>query len=329
MRKFSSLNSFSKVKKILYSDALNGLLLLSPSKLKAKGPRFMALVCVGIVSIIWGTTWIISKQAVLEIPALEMAGLRQLIGGCCYLAYFKIKKFPLPDKKDILPLLVLSFLNFILSNGLSTWGVKFIPAGLASIIGAIFPLWLVLISIFISKNSPPKMALAGVIIGFVGICTIFYDHLTDFLDPNFRFGIILSIIATVSWAIGTLYTKKHSKSFNPYFGLGFQMVISGVVLSGISLFDPQFVSIPDISWMTWLSILYLVVFGSVIGFICYLYALQHLPAQQASVYAYINPLVALIAGYFILGEKITSLIIIGCGITIFGVYLVNRSYLKK
>ncbi len=303
--------------------------MLSPSKLKAKGPKFMAIVCVGIVSVIWGTTWIISKQAVLEIPALEMAGLRQLIGGLLFLIYFKYKKLPLPGRKDLLPLLTLSLLNFVLSNGLSTWGVKFIPAGLAAIIGAIFPLWLVLIGIFISKQNPPKMAVAGVGIGFLGVCTIFYDHLVDFLDPNFRFGIILSLLATMSWAMGTLYTKKHSKSFNAYFGLGFQMVVSGAVLSGISLFDPLFVSVSDISMMTWLSIIYLVIFGSVIGFMCFLYALQHLPAQQAAVYAYINPLVALLTGYFILGEKITSLILVGCSVTIMGVYLVNRSYLKK
>jgi len=244
-------------------------------------------------------------------------------------SWVKIKKYDLPDKKDIIPLLILSFLNFILSNGLSTWGVKFIPAGLAAIIGAIFPLWLVLIGIFISKQSPPKMAVAGVIIGFVGVCTIFYDHLIDFLDPSFRFGIVLSLIATMSWALGTLYTKKHAKSFNPYFGLGFQMLLSGTFLSCVSFFDPLHVDIMDISMMTWFSILFLVIFGSIIGFMCFLYALQHLPAQQASVYAYINPLVALVAGYFILGEKITTLILIGCGITILGVYLVNRSYLKK
>ena len=189
LRKFSSVNRLAKVKKMLYSDAFNGLMMLSPSKLKAKGPRFIALLCVGIVSVIWGTTWIISKYAVREIPALEMAGIRQMIGGTLFLLYFKIKNYDLPDKKDLIPLLILSFLNFILSNGLSTWGVKFIPAGLAAIIGAIFPLWLVLIRIFITKHSPPKMAIAGVIIGFLGVCTIFYDHLADFLVPNFRFGI--------------------------------------------------------------------------------------------------------------------------------------------
>ena len=234
----------------------------------------MALFCVAIVSVIWGTTWIISKQAVREIPALEMAGIRQLIGGSLFLIYFKIKKYDLPEKKDLIPLLILSFLNFILSNGLSTWGVKFIPAGLAAIIGAIFPLWLVLIGLFISKQSPPKMAVAGVVIGFLGVCTIFYDHLTDFLEPNFRFGIILSLIATMSWALGTLYTKKHARSFNPYFGLGFQMFLSGSVLTAISYSDPKFVTLADISMMTWLSIFFLVIFGSIIGFMCFLYALH-------------------------------------------------------
>ena len=117
--------------------------------------------------------------------------------------------------------------EFCMSNGLSTWGVKYISAGLGAIMGAIFPLWLVVIGLFSAKSKIPAKAIIGLLFGFGGVCIIFYEHLHDFFNADFRFGIILSLIATWTWAFGTLYTKKHAASFNPYFSLGLQMLISG------------------------------------------------------------------------------------------------------
>ncbi|MBK9734131.1 MAG: EamA family transporter [Saprospiraceae bacterium] len=303
--------------------------MLSPKRLKEKGTGFLALLALGIVSIIWGTTWVVSKQGVMAMPALEMAGIRQIIGGSSYLIYYLSKRDNLPKISDLLPLLVLSILNFVLSNGLSTWGVKYISSGLASIIGSIFPLWIVIIGIITTKTKPPGTALFGIILGFIGICTIFYNHLADFINPDFRFGIFVSFLATWSWAFGTIYTKSHAKKFNPYFGLGIQMMFSGIILFFISSFDVHYLPLMDIPKVSWFAILYLVLFGSIIAFICYLYALQHLPTEQTSIYAYINPIVALFTGWLVLGESLSPTIITGCIITMSGVYLVNRTYIIK
>ena len=318
-----------KIRKWIITDTINGLLLYYPKKIKQKDPDFIALLALAIVSLVWGTTWVVSRQGVMHMPALQMSGIRQIIGGSCYLLFFLYKKYPLPSKSDFVPLIVLSILNFVMSNGLSTWGVKYISAGLASIIGAIFPLWIVLIGYANGNTKPPKKAIAGVLIGFSGICVIFYDHLADFINPDFRFGIFLSLTATLSWAFGTLYTKKHAKVFNPYFGLGFQMVLAGIILVSISSFDSGFMQLSEIPAISWFAILYLVIFGSIIGFSCYLYALQHLPTEQTSIYAYINPLVALITGWVVLGEPLSFFIFLGCLITLFGIYLVNTSFLGK
>jgi drug/metabolite transporter (DMT)-like permease len=322
-------SKLKKIKKWIVTDTINGLLLYTPKNLKQKGPDFLALLALGMVSLVWGTTWVVSRQGVLHMPALQLSGIRQIIGGSCYLLFFIFKKYPLPSRSDFIPLIILSILNFVMSNGLSTWGVKYISAGLASIIGAIFPLWIVLIGYALGTTNPPKKAIAGVLIGFSGICVIFYDHLSDFINPDFRFGIFLSLIATFSWAFGTLYTKKHAKVFNPYFGLGFQMVLAGIILTTISSFDPAFMTLSEIPAISWFAIFYLVIFGSLVGFTCYLYALQHLPTEQTSIYAYINPLVALIAGWIVLGEGISFSILLGCLITLFGIYLVNSSFNSK
>jgi len=259
-------------------------------------------------------------------PALQLAAIRQLIAGSLYVGFFLYKKIPLPRGKEWIPVLVLSFLNFIMSNGLSTWGVKYISAGLGSIMGAIFPLWLVIIGLFISKEKIPQKALIGLLLGFSGVCIIFYEHLQDFLIPDFRFGIILSLIATWTWAFATLYTKQQAARFNPYFSLGLQMLISGVSLYTFTGLTGNTISLAAIPWESWASIAYLIIFGSLIAFVSYLYALQNLPTEQTSIYAYINPMVAVLCGWLIFNEKVTIFITIGGLVTLLGVYLVNKAF---
>jgi drug/metabolite transporter (DMT)-like permease len=310
------------------TDALKSLSAFNPWTIRKKGTRAKAVFALMLVCIFWGTTWLASKQGVKYIPdALQMAGIRQLLGGICYVSFFLYKKAALPKGKEWISVLVLSFLNFMLSNGLSTLALQFkISAGLGAIIGAIFPLWLVVIGFFTAKGKMPALAVAGLLLGFGGVCVIFYDHLNEFLDTQFRWGILLSVTATWTWAIATLYTKKKATHFNPYFSLGLQMVISGIVLYSFSFAAGRAVPLSSVPWQSWAAIAYLVVFGSLIAFVCYLYALQHLPTEQASVYAYINPIVAVILGSVVFDEKLTIFLAIGGLVTLLGVYLVNKAY---
>ena len=310
------------------TDALKSLSALNPLTIRKKGTRAKAIFALIVVCILWGTTWLASKQGVKFIPdAIQMAGIRQLLGGICYVSFFLYKKIPLPKGKEWIPILVLSFLNFMISNGLSTLALQYkITAGLGAIIGAIFPLWLVVIGLFVSKAKMPVMAIIGLILGFGGVCIIFRDHLNEFLDSKFQFGILLSVTATWTWAIATLYTKRQAVNFNPYFGLGLQMIISGIVLYSFSTVTGRAVALTAIPWQSWAAIAYLVIFGSLIAFVCYLYALQNLPTEQASIYAYINPIVAVVLGSIVFDEKLTLYLAIGGLVTLLGVYLVNKAY---
>lgn len=311
------------------SNTIRKFSAFNPVTIRKKSTRVKAFFALSMVCFFWGTTWIASKVGVsYTLPALQLAGMRQLLGGLVYVIFFIGKGTTWPRGREWGPVLMLSFLNFALSNGLSTWGVKYISAGLGSIIGAIFPLWVVIISLFKSQKIPAK-AILGIVIGFIGICVIFYEHLSDFLNPDFTFGIIVSLIATWSWAFGTLYTKDQASSFNPYFSLGLQMLISGTVLYTIAAATGIAIPVKNIPWQSWSAIGYLVVFGSVISFIAYLYALQHLPTEQASIYAYINPIVAVTLGSVIFNEKLSLFIAIGGFITLRGVYLVNQVYRRN
>lgn len=280
------------------------------------------------VSFFWGTTWIASKEGVKHMPALQLAAIRQFIGASIYIAFFLFKKTAWPKGKQWKTIFILSILNFVLSNGLSTWGVKYISSGLGAIIGAVFPLWIVIISFFKGERLS-KGAVIGLLVSFGGVCLVFYDYLADFLKPDFRFGILLSLIATFTWAFGSMYTKKKAASFNPYFSLGLQMMISSVLLFAYTGATGTSISVTQIPAESWWSIAYLVIFGSVFTFIAFIYALQHLPAEVSSVYAYINPIVAVILGSVIFNEPLTIMIMIGGGVTLSGLYLVNKAMGKK
>lgn len=260
-------------------------------------------------------------------PALQLAAIRQFLGGFLYISFFLFKKTPWPKGKQWKTILILSLLNFVLSNGLSTWGVKYISSGLGAIIGAVFPLWIVIITFFRGERLA-RLAVIGLVVSFGGICLIFYDFLGDFLKPDFRFGIFISIISTLTWAFGALYTKKKAASFNPYFSLGLQMFISSILLFAVTGATGTSVSLGSIPAISWWAIAYLVVFGSVLTFIAFIYALQHLPAEINSIYAYINPIVAVILGSLLFGEPVTTALGIGGAVTLGGLYMVNYSLRK-
>ena len=280
------------------------------------------------VSFFWGTTWIASKEGVKHMPALQLVAIRQFLGGVIYISYFLFKKTAWPRGKQWKTITILSILNFVLSNALSTWGVKYISSGLGAIIGACVPLWIVIISFFQGERLS-KFSILGLLISFSGVCVIFYDHLADFLIPNFKFGIIISIISTLTWAFGTVYTKQKAASFNPYFSLGIQMFLSSILVFAYTGATGISVPLNEIPAISWWSIAYLVIFGSVLTFIAFIYALQHLPASISSVYSYINPIIAVLLGAIIFGETLNAAIAIGGSVTLFGLYLVNYSLRKS
>jgi drug/metabolite transporter (DMT)-like permease len=289
------------------------------------GTRIKALMALGAVSILWGTTWVASRQGVQHMPALQLSSIRLCLAGSLFLLYFLLRKSKWPKGREWITVGVLAFFNLFLTNSLTTWGVKFIPAGLASIIAAIYPLWLVFFSHRRGRLRFFTAAFLGLLLGFGGICVLFYEHLKDLLNPDFRFGIAISWIASLSWALGTIFTKRQVNSFNPYFSICLQMILSGIAIGLIASLNNQWIPLRQIPARSWIDIIYLAIFGSILGFLAFLYALKHLPAEQVSIYAYLNPVVAVVLGIVFFSEKFTFFIGLGGTIALLGVFLVNRS----
>lgn len=282
-----------------------------------------------VVCIVWGVSWVGTKEAVRFMPPLQMVGIRQIIAGLAYILYFIWRGDAFPKGKDWYPILLLSALNFMISNGLATVGVKYTTAGISAILGALFPLWLIIILTLRGKNSIPRLAWIGIILGFGGVCIVFYEHIAELFDSTFQIGIVLGLLAALAWAFGTIYTKEFAIDFNPYHSIGWQMVISGVVLNIIVNITGDVIPLREVRLYTWGAIAFLVIISSIIAFIAYLYALQKLPTSLVSIYAYINPIVAVITGSFFIQERITLVMLSGAVITLTGVYLVNRSLKKR
>jgi drug/metabolite transporter (DMT)-like permease len=281
------------------------------------------------ISIFWGTTWFVSKLALVHLPPLQMTGIRQTVAGILMISFFIFKRKKLPAKEDLLFHLMAGFLLISCSNGLTTWAVKYIPSYLGALIGCLMPFVMIMANFFIYKEKIKKLALLGLLIGFGGVAVLMSSFYVEFSSPNFLFGIILSMIGVGTWTTGTLITVKNKRKLDPFEGIGWQMLFGGIILYIFSLITGQHVAFSSVPMMTWIQLLYLIGVGSIFCFICYLFALQHLPISLVTIYVYINPLVALLMGVFFLDEKITLSIVTGALTILLGIYIVKLASRPK
>lgn len=296
--------------------------------LNGKTKGYLALL---VISIVWGTTWVASKMVIKQVPPLQMVYMRQFLAGICFVLYFLIvKKFKMPTAMQFGWLLVMSFLMFVFANGLSTWGVKYIPAGLAALIGALYPFSVVLIErVFLKKKNMTGLTFLGLFLGLMGVAVVFYENAFVADRQGFLLGVGLSVFAMLSWSLGTVFLSRNKANINPYYGTGWQMLIASVSLYFMSLISGKNIPWAEVSWQSWSLILYLIIFGSILAFIAFITAMKYLPAAIASLYAYLNPFVAMIFAAIILNEKLTLHILWGSVLTLTGVYLVNFSIKKN
>ncbi len=283
-------------------------------------------------SIVWGTTWVASKIGVQKTPALEVASIRQFIGGSLYILFFVfVKKQPLPNRKQLAWLTFMGILMFVSANGFATMALKYISSGLGALIAALYPLFVVVVErIFYKNRNINGKTIAGILLGIGGIAVVFYDDAFHNHTEGYGWGIFLSFVAMVTWGLATIFISRKKTDINPYYSIGWQMFTSSIILFFMVLISGVHIPLHEISVQTWGALAYLVLAGSVFTFIAFVYSMKHLEPSIAALYAYINPIVAILAGTLVISnEKLTLNIFIGSLITLAGVYLVNRSMRKS
>lgn len=281
-------------------------------------------------SIVWGTTWVASKLGVNDMPALQMAYIRQFLAGLCFVLFFMIRyRSTLPTARQFRWMTIMAILMFVFANGLSTWSLKYIPTGLSALIGALYPLSVVIIErLFFHSKRMTALTFLGLFLGISGVGIVFYENIYGSHGIEFYIGLALAMVAMLSWSLGTVFISRNKANINPYYGTGWQMLISALILFIWAEGSQQSIPFSAISTRAWLMIAYLVVFGSIISFVAFIYSMKRLPAAIASLYAYINPLIAMLMASVLLNEKLTIHILWGAIVTLIGVFLVNYS-LKK
>lgn len=288
-----------------------------------------AYIALGLVSFFWGTTYIVARIGAQHIPGLFVAGVRQFLSGLILVTFFLIKGYKIPDWKILKRISIQGVFLLCIANGLLTWSVEFISGGLAAIIAALVPLFIALFTGWLSKCAKiTKPMIIGLIVGFAGVTVIFYDYLGQMQNKSFLFGVVLAMLSTLSWSFGTVYTAKQKPKIDILFSVGLQMFIAGVLMLIVCGVTGKYSNLALANYSSLLALLYLIVIGSLLTYSAYVFAISKLPATQVSVYAYINPIVAVVLGWLLLAEKMNFIMLIGMIITLGGVYIVNRESKK-
>ncbi len=294
--------------------------------LSNKHKAYLALCA---TSFIWGSTWVASKIAVEKVPGLQISAIRQFIAGFIFILFFKLRGEPWPKLRQLRSLLFISFFLLIFANGLSTWSIAYISSGLGALIGALFPLFVVILEMIFFKTEVKALTFIGLFLGIAGIAFVFYDSAFHHQQDGYIFGVVLGLIATFSWSIGTIMVARKKILINPYYGMGWQMVMSAPFILAMAFITGEHIPLEQMPSQAWGGLMYLVLAGSCIAFVCFIYSMKHLPAAIASLYAYINPIVAILIGALVLEEALTADLLFGAIITLTGVYLVNNSLKEK
>ena len=216
-----------------------------------------------------------------------------------------------------------------LGNGLVSWAEVLVPSGLAAIICSTMPVVVILINLTINRTEFPNWIIVlGVLIGLCGILLVFSEYLSDFANPGYRLGIMFIFVATIAWAMGSVLTKQRANKSNPFFNAGMQMLFGGLFCLPLSFAFDDLSNVIVSSEVVY-ALLYLSLIGSIAAFSMYAYTLAKLPITIASLYSYVNPLVAVVLGWLVLSEKLNMKIGLAFLITVLGIYLVSYGYQRQ
>jgi drug/metabolite transporter (DMT)-like permease len=290
---------------------------------------WLAYTALAVVCVLWGTTFLGIRIGVMDIPPFLFAALRLSIAGLLLTLIVRYgMKVKFPSKNVILVQAIAGFLLFTLGNGLIGVAELYISSGITAIVCAMIPIWVTLINLGTSDDERPTLPVfLGLAIGLSGIVLMFGDNVNDFSNPGYVWSIVLIFVANMGWSFGSVWIKRKNAGTNnnTFMNAGLQMLFGGLFLSiGSLIFD-------DYSTLRWTSsalwaLGYLIIFGSIIAFACFSYALKKLPVTIVSLYAYINPIVAVLLGTLILGEKFNLRIAVAMLVTVAGIYIVNKGF---
>jgi len=288
--------------------------------------RFRIALAFLSIYTIWGSTYLAIRFAIETFPPFLMAAIRFLIAGGVLYAWMRLRGAQRPTRANWKAALIIGGLLLLGGNGGVTKAEQVIPSGLTAVLITIVPIWMALVELLQKDRVVPTLqTVLGLVLGFGGVVLLVGPGGlagSGGLNPLWV-GVLL--FASLSWATGSVYSRKASLPKTPLLGSGMEMLAGGVLLLFASLVSQEWIGFQpsNVSFLSLVSFLYLIVFGSLIAFSSYVWLLTKTTTARASTYAYVNPVVAVFLGYFLAGEQLTLRTLLASSMIVIAVVVIT------
>lgn len=294
--------------------------------------RSRAILAFGLVYFFWGSTYLAIAIAVEHIGAALMTGIRFTTAGFLMLAWCVLSGRNIRiSRAEALRLAIIGVLLLSIGNAILGWAEETLPTGLAALIISITPLWFLIIETWIFRGDHiSRRGVAGLVLGIGGIVVLLWPklHTTSSMGRKDLLACLVLQIASMSWAFGSVLSKRWSTSRDAFVASAWQMAFAGLVNLCVSgLFQEYHSAVWTVRGLS--AIVYLIIFGSWVGFSAYIWLLNHVPTAKVSTYAYVNPVVAVFLGWLVLHERVDVYILSGSAIILAGVALVTSAKVNR
>lgn len=294
--------------------------------------RWKTLAAFAIIYFVWGSTFLAIRISVQEIPPLLCAAIRFFIAGLILYAWMLVRREPFPNGRQWASAFTIALLIFVGDYGLLFWAEQRVPSGIAAVMMATIPAFMALSEIIFLRTQRLTIRLASaLLIGLAGVAVLVSRSLNLGSAPIDRGGAAALIFASISWSVGSVLTRKLPLPSSKIMSSGAQMLAGGILLAVSASVFGEFRSFhPDaITVSAWLALLYLIVAGSILGFTAYLWLIHHQSPTKVGTYAYVNPIVAVLIGYFLAAEPLGARTVVGTVLILISVVLITAANVKK
>src|SRR5450755_1103018 len=298
----------------------------------ARPPAWKTLLAFGIIYFVWGSTFLAIRVGVREVPPLILASMRFFVAGAVLFLWLKLKGTPSPSRREWLAASVLAICIFVVDYGLLFWAEQRVPSGIAAVMLATIPVFMALSEIFFLGTQRLTFRLAIALLVGIGGVAVLVSHSVSFGEaPIDRAGAIALVIAALSWSIASVLTRKLPLPASKAMSSGAQMLAGGILLAVTAAIFGEFrgFHIQAVSRGAWFALAYLIVAGSIVGFTAYVWLIHHESPTMVGTYAYVNPVVAVILGYFFGGEGLGARTILGTLLVLVSVIVITTTRSPK
>jgi drug/metabolite transporter (DMT)-like permease len=273
---------------------------------QAASKRTLLIAAFATVYIVWGSTYLAIRVAVETMPPFLLAAARFLIAGGMMFGWLRLNGVAMPDKKQWGHATIAGVLMLLGGNGLVVWAEQTVTSSLTALLVALTPMWFALLDWARPAGKRPAIyTFAGILVGFAGVALLVSGHNSSSVDASRNpWGVAALVVAGLAWAAGSLWSRYNAKPESPWMNSALQMICGGAALLLLSLLhgEPVRFRLAQVSTQSWLSLLYLIVFGSWIAFSAYVWLLKVSTPARVATYAYVNPVIAVLLGHLLLAE---------------------------